>query len=61
MIKRKQPSDFTYYSVVNDLEKTTFSKSHIEAEKLDQAKNVGMSFVIGLSFCLCFRLRLEFH
>jgi len=61
MIKRKQPSDFTYYSVVNDLEKTAFSKSHIEPEKLDQAQNVGMSIVIGLSFRLCFRLRLGFH
>ena len=61
MFKRKQPSDFTFYSVVNDLEKTTFCKLHIEAEKQDQAQNVAMSIVIGLSFRLCLRLRLGFH
>ena len=54
MIKRKQPSDFAYYSVVNDLVKTTFCKSHIEAEKQDQAQKVGMSIVIGPSFRVCF-------
>ena len=61
MIQRKKPSDFAYYSVVNDLVKTTFCKSHIEAEKQDQAQKVGMIIVIGLSFRVCFWLRLGFH